>query len=69
MNNELSIGQLFGLIVPLALVELGLMLFALRDLIRRKRVTGDNKWLWGAIIVLFGILGPIVYFVTGREEE
>jgi Flp pilus assembly protein protease CpaA len=69
MNNNLNLGQLIALLIPLVLVELGLLAFALYDLVKRKRVRGGNKWVWGIIIVLFGFFGPILYFVLGREEE
>jgi hypothetical protein len=69
MNNNLNLGQLIALLIPLVLVELGLLGFALYDLIKRKRVRGGNKWLWGIIIVVVEIFGPILYFVLGREEE
>jgi len=69
MNNDLNMGQLVALLIPLVLVELGLLGFALYDLIKRKRVRGGNKWLWAIIIVVVEIFGPILYFVLGREEE
>jgi hypothetical protein len=69
MNNNLNLGQLIALLIPLVLVELGLLGFALYDLVKRKHVRGGNKWLWGIIIVVVEIFGPILYFVLGREEE
>jgi hypothetical protein len=69
MNNNLNLGQLIALLIPLVLVELGLLAFALYDLIKRKRVRGGNKWVWGIIIVVVEFFGPILYFVLGREEE
>ena len=69
MNNNLNLGQLIALLIPLVLVELGLLAFALYDLVRRKRVRGGNKWVWGIIIVVVEIFGPVLYFVLGREEE
>jgi hypothetical protein len=69
MDNDLNLGQLIALLIPLVLVELGLLGFALYDLVKRKRVRGGNKWLWGIIIVVVEIFGPILYFVLGREEE
>ena len=57
------------LIVPLVIVQLGLLVFALLDLVKRPRVRGDNKLLWGILIVLVGIIGPLVYFMFGREED
>jgi len=69
MNDNLNLGQLIALLIPLVLVELGLLGFALFDLVKRKRVRGGNKWVWGIIIVVVEFFGPILYFVLGREEE
>jgi hypothetical protein len=58
------------LLLPIILIEIGLIVFALRDLVRpERRVRGDSKLLWGIVIVLFQIIGPILYFVVGRETE
>ena len=67
--SGLSQSQLILLLLPIVLIELGLLGFALFDLIRRKKVRGGNKWLWGIIIVLINFIGPILYLVLGREEE
>lgn len=55
-------------LIPVVLIQLGLLVFALVDLIRRERTKGP-KWLWGIIIVVVNIIGPIVYLLVGREEE
>ncbi len=61
--------QLLLLIVPILLVQLGLIILAVRDLLRPERqVYGDNKLLWGVIIVFVNILGPLLYFAVGRRE-
>ncbi len=57
------------LLVPLVLVQIGIQVFALIDLIRRARVKGGNKVLWAIIVLLGGLLGALVYIVLGREEE
>jgi hypothetical protein len=69
VNDELDIGQFIALIIPLVLVELGLLGFALYDLVKRKKVKGGNKWVWGIIIVVVNLIGPILYLILGREEE
>ena len=56
------------LLIPLFLVQLGLMIFALIDLIKREKTKGP-KWLWVIIVVFVNMIGPIIYFVAGREEE
>ena len=62
--------QIVLLLLPVILIELGLIVFALRDLLRPERhVRGDSKLMWGLIIVFISLLGPIVYFVVGREPE
>jgi hypothetical protein len=60
--------QYLPLIIPLIVIELILMFAALYDLIKRRKTRGP-KWMWALIIVLVNTIGPIVYFVVGREEE
>jgi DMSO reductase anchor subunit len=63
---ELIISYL-PLLVPLLLLQLGLQIFSLVDLVRREKTKGP-KWLW-AIIIIFGeLIGSIVYLLLGREE-
>jgi ABC-2 type transport system ATP-binding protein len=61
--------ELLLLLVPLVLIELGLAVWGLYDLTRPgRRVRGESRLVWGLIIVLVSLLGPILYFVVGREE-
>jgi sorbitol-specific phosphotransferase system component IIC len=70
MNNGWGMmGQVLPLLIPLVIIQYALLGFALFDLVKRKRVKGGNKLLWGAVIVLINILGPILYFAIGREED
>lgn len=68
LQGDIDLGRLMLLLIPLAALELALLVFALRDLIRREKVAGGNKWLWGAIILLFNFIGPVLYFAIGRKE-
>jgi hypothetical protein len=62
--------QLVLLLLPVIAIQIGLTLFALWDLLRpERRVRGDSKLMWGIIIVLVGMLGPILYLVVGRDER
>lgn len=54
-------------LIPIVLLQLGLMIVALVDLVRRERTRGP-KWVWALVIVCVNFIGPIVYFVIGREE-
>jgi hypothetical protein len=33
-----------------------------------RRVRGGSKIVWALVIILVNIIGPILYFVAGREE-
>ena len=70
----LSLGMdtqtIIAITAPLVLLQLVLMVLALRDLIRpERRVKGPSKLVWGVIIVLGELLGPLVYFLFGRQEQ
>ena len=70
MNGDFSdLIKLLPVLLPVAVVELGLMVFALVNIITRKRVKGGNKVPWVILVVLVSVIGPIIYFAFGREEE
>ena len=59
--------ELLPLLWPLVAIQVGLMIFALIDLSRRSATRGP-KWVWALVIIFINIIGPIVYFVIGRDE-
>ena len=61
--------EMILLIIPLAAIQVGLLGFALYDLVKRNKVKGGNKILWGVVIVFVNIIGPILYLTIGREED
>lgn len=63
-----GIGTLLAVLIPLAVIQLGLMVWAIVDLVGRERVRGGNKLIWAIVIVLMTTIGPIVYLVWGRNE-
>jgi len=67
--SNLSTIQVVLLILPIVAVELGLILFAIRDLLKpERRVRGGNKVVWALIIIVLNLVGPIAYFMIGRED-
>jgi Flp pilus assembly protein protease CpaA len=63
-----AISDMLPYLIPLLVLELGLLIFALVDLLNRQQVRGD-KMLWVVLIVFIGIIGPIVYFIFGRRKD
>jgi hypothetical protein len=69
MRTAPELGGLLLLLLPLALIELGLIVFALVDLLRpERRVLGGSKLVWALVILLIGTIGPLVYLLAGRRE-
>jgi hypothetical protein len=66
----MTLDEILPFIIPLLVLQVTLMAFGLWDLTRPdRRVRGGNKLVWGAVIVFGQLLGPLVYFLVGREEE
>ena len=65
----MTIEELLPLLIPLAILQIAITIVALYDLTRpERRVRGDNRLLWGLIIVLGQLLGSLLYFLAGRED-
>jgi Phospholipase_D-nuclease N-terminal len=66
----MKLSDVLPLVVPLVVLQLILIVLALRDLVRPERqVRGGSKALWAIVIVLGELIGPLVYFFIGRVEE
>ncbi|WDL98397.1 PLDc N-terminal domain-containing protein [Alicyclobacillus sp. ALC3] len=57
-----------SVILPIAFVELLLLIVALVDCIRAEATNGP-KWLWIIVIIVIEIIGPVLYFVFGRKNR
>ena len=60
--------KLLPVLIPVILIELGLMIYCLIDLVKREKTNGP-KWMWVLIIVLVNLFGPIIYLVIGRKDD
>jgi hypothetical protein len=65
-----DITPLVLLLLLIALIEIGLIVFSIYDLTRSERkVRGDSKVLWVIVILFFNLLGPLLYLTVGREQS
>jgi ABC-2 type transport system ATP-binding protein len=66
MNDILP---LLPVLIPLAIIQYGLAIFGLYDLFQEdRRVKGDNKVIWALAVFFLSMVGPVLYFLVGREE-
>lgn len=63
-----DIKEYFPIIIPLVLIEVALLLAAWIHIFRHKNYKRGNRVIW-LLVSLITILGPVLYFVLGKEEE
>lgn len=64
-----NINELLPVLIPLALLQLTLMVVALVHILRHTKYKTGNRPLWIVIVVLVNYIGPVAYFIFGRSEE
>jgi hypothetical protein len=70
VEDRVDFGLALAVILPLLMLQLVLLVAALYDLTRPdRRVRGDNKIVWVLVILLVATIGPLLYFLVGREPE
>ena len=66
----MQLAQIALIVIPLVLIEIGLMLFCVYDLFQEdRRVRGDSKIVWALIIFFVNGIGPLIYLFAGRDES
>ncbi|MCL1906841.1 MAG: PLDc N-terminal domain-containing protein [Propionibacteriaceae bacterium] len=57
------------ILIPAAIIQLGLMVASLIHLATHPRVKLMPRWVWLIIIIVINTIGPILYFIVGRTDE
>lgn len=67
MNTEILIENL-PFLLPLLLVQLALAVFALIHVLKHNKYHVGNRALWCFVVIFFSIIGPVAYFIWGRDN-
>lgn len=62
-------GPMIIAFVPLALINIALIVLCLRDWINREHFQYLSKWAWLPIFVLIQFIGPTLYLMIGRSND
>ena len=65
---SINLADYLPLIIPLAIIEVALMVAALIHIFTHKHYRLGNRWVWVVISVVVTTIGPILYFILGRGE-
>ena len=63
-----DLSSLLPVIIPLAVLELGLTVAALVHILTHKTYKTGTRTLW-IILSFVQIIGPVLYFVIGRGDD
>ena len=61
--------ELIKMLIPVILIQVGLAVAAIVDIVKRKSFSIGTKPIWIIIVITVSFVGPLVYFVIGRKEE
>ena len=56
-------------LIPLALIQLGLMITAVVHILRHKTYRAGNRALWLILCLCVSVIGPVLYFAIGKGDE
>ncbi len=65
-----NLKEFLPFLIPLVVVELGLLVYTIVHILKHNNYKRGNRILWIIItIVGMNFIGPILYFVLGKEED
>ncbi|KAF0194447.1 MAG: hypothetical protein FD169_1768 [Bacillota bacterium] len=56
-------------LIPLVVIQLGLMFASLIHIFSHKTYRFGNRPLWIVLCLVVNIIGPVLYFAIGRGDE
>lgn len=66
--NEIK--EFLPFLIPLVVVEFGLLIYTIRHILTHENYKKGNRTLWLIVaIVGMNFVGPILYFLLGKEES
>lgn len=66
----IEIAEYLPFLIPLAIVEFGLLGYTLYHILTHKTYKNGSRGLWLAVVIIgMNFIGPILYFLLGKEEQ
>ncbi len=61
--------EMLPFLIPLVLMELILLIMALRHILTHDNYKRGNRVLWLVVVIVgMNFVGPILYFILGKED-
>lgn len=69
MNEISQIKEFLPFLIPIVIVELILLIYTVRHILTHENYKRGNRAIWLVVsIVLMNFIGPILYFLFGKED-
>lgn len=66
--NEIM--EMLPFLIPLAIVQFALFAYTLYHVLTHERYKRGNRLIWVLVtVVLMNFIGPILYFLLGKEDS
>ncbi len=64
-----DLGSYIGIILPLIFIEIIMKIIAIVDVLKKDREVRWSKTGWIISIIIFTLIGWLLYFLFGRKEK
>ena len=65
-----DMNEILPFLIPLVIIQFGLLGYTLYHILTHKNYKRGTRTLWLIIVIVFmNFVGPILYFLLGKEEE
>ena len=69
MDDLTELLKYLPFLIPLAVIEVGLLVFVIIDIARKRKTKALPPLLWILISICLSTIGPILYIIFGRAEK
>lgn len=63
-----NIPEILPFLIPVAVLQFALMGYAIYHILTHKTYKRGNRALWLVLSILVNFIGPILYFLLGKED-
>lgn len=69
MNDIEILLDYLPFLIPLIIVQFGLMIYAIIHILKHPNYKFGNQTMWLVIVILINLIGPIIYFMFGKGDD
>lgn len=69
MNGNMQITEILPFLIPLVIAEFALLGYTLWHILTHENYKHGNRTVWIVVTIIgMNFVGPILYFILGKEE-